>query len=321
MAGDVSIQNNQTICDPTPRWLWVSRAAMIVLGAVLILSGGVKALDLNLFVRQIQSYGLITQPLVTALLAWAITALECFLGTALLINYRPRPVLNLTLLLLAGFTLLTLYAGIRGSVEDCGCFGALVKRTPFQAAAEDGVLLLLAVVARRGATYFAHTLSLLRGIVVVAVALVGAALPIFSGVPSALLGAPQDGAREVWADLRVDGVQGVDLTKEAHLVVLMSAGCQHCQEAVPELAMLMEELDGQPISLIGLGQDSAEALQGFVDEWAPPYPVGRIDPDPFWTLLGDASLPRIILVRSGRTLGVWDGPVPAADEITQLLAE
>jgi hypothetical protein len=300
---------------------------MVFLGAVLILSGGIKALDLNLFVRQIQSYGLITQPVMTALVAWTITTVECLLGTALIINYRPRQALNLTLLLLVAFTLLTLYAAIGGSVEDCGCFGALVKRTPIQAAIEDGVLLFLTliarwgIIARRGVPTSAKTWPLPRVIIVVAATLSGATLPFFSGVPSALLGDQGDGAREIWADLQVAGVDGIALNMDTHLVVLMSASCQHCQEAVPELAMLMDELESQPLSMVGLGQDSAEALQGFIDEWAPPYPIGRVDPDAFWTLLGDADLPRIFLVKAGRTLGVWDGAVPAANEITQLLSQ
>lgn len=321
MAGNVSVQNNQSISHSPPRWLWFSRVAMVFLGAVLILSGGIKALDLNLFVRQIQSYGLITQPVMTALVAWTITTVECLLGTALVINYRPRQALNLTLLLLVAFTLLTLYAAIRGNVEDCGCFGALVKRTPMQAAAEDGVLLFLAAFARRGVSAFANRSTPLRVIFVVAVAIAAASLPFFSGVPTALLGDIGEGGDELWANLQVEGANGVALNKGVHLVVLMSASCHHCQEAVPELAMLMDELDAQSLSFIGLGQDSAEALQGFIDEWMPPYPIGRIDADAFWTLLGDAELPRMILVKAGRTVGVWDGAVPAAHEITQLLSQ
>lgn len=327
MAADLSIQKNKIIGDSTLRWGRVSRTAMVFLGVVLILSGGIKALDLNLFVHQIQSYGLITQPVITALAAWAITTVECLLGTALLVNYRPRQALNLTLLLLTAFTLLTLSAAIRGSVEDCGCFGALVKRTPLQAVIEDGVLLFFTLIARwgliarQGAQTSAKTWPSLRVIFVVAAALSGATLPFFSGVPSALLGDQGEGAREIWADLQVAGVDGIALNKDTHLVVLMSASCQHCQEAVPELAMLMDELKSQPLLFVGLGQDNSEALQDFIAEWAPPYPIGRIAPDAFWTLLGDADLPRIFLVKAGRTLNVWDGAVPTANEITQLLSQ
>jgi hypothetical protein len=84
--------------------------------------------------------------------------------------------------------------------------------------------------------------------------------------------------------------------------------------------MLMDELQSQSISVVGLGQDGLEDVRGFVDQWAPPYPIGRIDSAIFWTLLADAELPRIFLVNGGRMVGLWDGVVPTADEVLQLLS-
>ena len=292
---------------------------MVFLGAVLILSGGVKALDLNLFVRQIQSYGLITHPQLTALAAWVMTSLECFLGAALLVNYRPRQAIGLTFALLTAFTLLTLYAVFQGGVEDCGCFGALVKRTPLQATVEDGILLSLCLIAWKGGPAGSSRPVGPRALVVCSMAVMAAIVPFYSGLPSALL---RDGSPEsagIWTELQVEGIEGLDLGKDTHLVVLMSVGCQHCQEAVPELVMLMDELQEQPLTVVGLGQDSLEDVRGFVAEWAPPYPIGRIESGIFWTLLEEAELPRIFLVKEGGAVGVWDTVIPTADEILQLL--
>jgi hypothetical protein len=292
---------------------------MALLGSVLILSGGVKALDLNLFVHQIQSYGLFSQPQLTALAAWALTTLECFLGAALFFNYRPRLVLNLTLLLLTAFTLLTLYAAFWGGVEECGCFGTLVKRSPMQAAAEDGVLLLLCLVARRGGRVGRSRWARMPALAVGGLTLIGAMLPFFSGAPATLLMDRSSQGGTIWTDLKVQGLDGADLSKGTHLVVLLSAGCQHCQESVPEVAMLMDELKSQTLTVVGLGQDSAAELEAFSAEWAPPYPIGRIASEAFWALLEDAQLPRIMLVEGGVTIGVWDQAVPSADEVLALL--
>jgi uncharacterized membrane protein YphA (DoxX/SURF4 family) len=294
---------------------------MVFLGAVLILSGGVKALDLNLFVRQIQSYGLLTHPQLTALAAWVVTSLECFLGAALLINYRPRQTVGLAFALLVAFTLLTLYALFKGGVEDCGCFGALVQRTPLQAVFEDGILLLLCLIAWKGAPVGSVKPVGVRGLAVFSVVVMAAIVPFYSGLPSALM---RDGSPEsagIWTELQVEGIEGLDFGKDTHLVVLMSVECQHCQEAVPELAMLMDELQEQPLTVVGLGQDSLEDVRGFVAEWAPPYPIGRIESGIFWTLLAEAKLPRIFLVSGGGAVGVWDTVIPTADEILQLLPQ
>jgi uncharacterized membrane protein len=292
---------------------------MLILGAVLVLSGGLKALDLNLFVHQIQSYGLPIQPQLTALIAWAITALEFFLGAALLLNHRPRLALNLTLLLLVAFTLLTLYAAALGSVEDCGCFGALFKRTPIQAAAEDGVLLILCVIARRGIRASASRRAWLGAFATCGFTLIGVMLPFFSGVPSALLTAGPAKGGNIWADVDVQGLDGVNLGKNTLFVVLMSTGCQHCQEAVPEVALLMDTLQSQPLSVVALAQDSDEDLQAFIAEWAPPYPIGRIDGETFWALLEDAELPRFLLVEAGQIIRIWDGALPTAEEVIAIL--
>jgi hypothetical protein len=294
---------------------------MLFLGAVLILSGGVKALDLNLFVRQIQSYGLLTHPQLTALAAWGVTSLECFLGAALLVNYRPRQITGLTFALLTAFTLLTLYALFKGDVEDCGCFGALVKRTPLQATVEDGILLLLCLIAWKGAPVGSIKPVGVRALAVFSVAVMAAIVPFFSGLPSALLMNRSSESAGIWTELQVEGIEGLDFHKDTHLVVLMSVGCQHCQDAVPELAMLMDELQEQPLTIVGLGQDSLEDVRGFVAEWAPPYPIGRIDSDIFWTLLAEAELPRIFLISGGGAVGVWDTVIPTADEILQRLPQ
>jgi uncharacterized membrane protein len=316
MTGKASISTKPSI---SQRRLWVSRVSMALLGGVLVLSGGIKALDLNLFVHQVQSYGLFTQPQLTALTAWVITTLECFLGAALLCNYRPRPVLNLTLLLLVVFTFLTLYAALQGSVEDCGCFGALVKRTPGQAAMEDGVLLILCVIAKRGIPTGSGPGAWWRALIAIGLSLFGALLPFFSGVPAALLAGTPSQSGTIWAELKVEGVDGVDLGTGTHLVVLMSVSCQHCQEAVPELGMLMDTLPSRTLSIVALGQDSVEDQQAFIAEWDPPYPIGRIAGEAFWTLLEDGELPRIMLVEAGQTIGVWDHTLPTAQEIIALL--
>jgi hypothetical protein len=144
-------------------------------------------------------------------------------------------------------------------------------------------------------------------------------LPFFSGAPATLLMDKVSQGGAIWTDLKVQGLDGVDLSKDTHLVVLLSTGCQHCQDSVPEVAMLMDELKSRTLTVVGLGQDSVAELEAFSAEWAPPYPIGRIPSEAFWTLLEDAQLPRIMLIEAGVTIGVWDHAVPSADEVLALL--
>jgi hypothetical protein len=175
------------------------------------------------------------------------------------------------------------------------------------------------VIAKRGIRPNARRGAWPGALVTCCFALTGVILPFFSGVPSALLTAGPDRGGTIWADLRVEGLEGAELGRNTHFVVLMSAGCRHCQEAVPEVAMLMDSLQSQPISVIALAQDSDEDLQAFTADWAPPYPIGRIDGEVFWTLLEDAELPRFFLVKAGHTIRVWDVAVPTTEEVITAL--
>ncbi|MEJ2639267.1 MAG: hypothetical protein P8010_06800, partial [Desulfosarcinaceae bacterium] len=92
-------------------------------------------------------------------------------------------------------------------------------------------------------------------------------------------------------------------------------------QAVPEEALLRDGHQARSLTVVGLTQDSVEDLQAFIAEWAPPYPIGRIDGEAFWTLLEDAELPRIFLVKAGQTIRVWDQAVPSAEAVIGSLSQ
>ncbi len=142
---------------------WLDRLGWLggaVLGLVLIVAAGLKALDPAGFgeeiARQKVQLGL---PLQLATLAALL--IEVGLGAALIVNLRRRPVMIAATLLVGFFLFLTGRAAWReahGVVDDrgsCGCFGALVERTPREAFAQDLLLLVpalaLAWIGRPGA--------------------------------------------------------------------------------------------------------------------------------------------------------------------------
>lgn len=118
-----------------------------VLGLVLLVAAGLKALDPAGFgeeiARQNVALGL---PLELATLAALLV--EVGLGAALLLNLRRLPVMIAATLLVVFFLVLTgrgAWREAHGVVDDsgsCGCFGALVDRTPREAFVQDLWLLL-----------------------------------------------------------------------------------------------------------------------------------------------------------------------------------
>jgi hypothetical protein len=85
---------------------WRERFARLpaaVVRAVLIVAAVSKMADPLRFAGQLRGYGLVDLPQILALLAWALIAVECTLGAALIVSYRQRTASMLTALLLLAF--------------------------------------------------------------------------------------------------------------------------------------------------------------------------------------------------------------------------
>jgi len=71
-----------------------------------------------------------------------LCAFEIILGVALLVNYKRPTVIVSLLAMIVFFTFLTFYSAYFNKVTDCGCFGTVIKLTPWQSFGKDIALLL-----------------------------------------------------------------------------------------------------------------------------------------------------------------------------------
>lgn len=71
-----------------------------------------------------------------------LCVLEVVLGFAILIGWKPKPVLWITLITILFFTFLTWYSAVYNKVTDCGCFGDFIKLTPWTSFFKDVFLLI-----------------------------------------------------------------------------------------------------------------------------------------------------------------------------------
>jgi hypothetical protein len=288
------------------------RIAGRLLGLVLLGAGLVKAADPGTFAQEISDYGILTNPILVAMLAYTLVIVECGLGAALLVNLRPRIALALTTLLLVVFLSAIGWAWATGATDTCGCFGPW-KRTPRQAFVEDVVFLAIVPWAWWGRR-FTHAptntaklafvgLAVAAGILVPALASMTAAAPGSSGVVGS----------DVFRTLEVADLP-VGLATGEHLVLLMSTKCPHCQEAVPEVNALVD--DQRLPRLVGIAVEDRVERGLFREDYKASYPIGQISVDALRSLL-DKEFPRLFLVRDGRIVAVWNQKIPSADEILQ----
>lgn len=126
----------------------------IFVGVLFTLSGLIKVNDIRGFGYKLEEYfevfykhsGLpfheVFGPWSVAL-AGGIAIFETALALFLLIGYARRFTAWSLLLMIVFFTFLTGYSALTRAVSDCGCFGDVIKFTPWQSFGKDVLLLIL----------------------------------------------------------------------------------------------------------------------------------------------------------------------------------
>lgn len=108
----------------------------LVLGGLFVYAGVVKVLDPLDFAQNIRNYRLVGQSL-SFIAAVVLPWLEILAGVALAAGIWKRASALIISGLLVFFILLTLVTIARGLDVDCGCFGALSRRSGFGVVLED----------------------------------------------------------------------------------------------------------------------------------------------------------------------------------------
>jgi uncharacterized membrane protein YphA (DoxX/SURF4 family) len=108
----------------------------LVLGCLFIYAGVVKVLDPLDFAQNIRNYRLVGQSL-SFIAAVVLPWLEILAGVALAAGIWKRASALIISGLLVFFILLTLVTMARGLDVDCGCFGALSRKSGFGVILED----------------------------------------------------------------------------------------------------------------------------------------------------------------------------------------
>lgn len=129
----------------------ISRILSIIVGIVFLSSGLIKVLDVSAFQSLIVQYGL----QFFQYLAPLIILLEILLGIALVLGLFQRTTAIVSICVLLVFTGAYSYGYFVNSVEDCGCFGSLIKSTPAMTYIRNVVLMaMLIVIAHLDETIF-----------------------------------------------------------------------------------------------------------------------------------------------------------------------
>jgi uncharacterized membrane protein YphA (DoxX/SURF4 family) len=285
-----------------------------IVGLVLLVSGLQKAFEIDLFIRQIHDYEIITNPLLIIFCAWGIIAFECCLGAALTVNFRPKVSVPLGVLIFLVFIAATGYAWATGVTDDCGCFGSWIERTPREAMLEDLVLLAALMAAWRWNRSFKNWSFFKKEFVVAIAFLTGLSLPLTAGplldrINTAITGPSKEG----FEHFVLDNFSQKDLSVGKHIVIILSTDCSHCRAEMDSLNMIAE--DKELPEVIAVCMNNRKQREDFEFEFEPAFEIFQIPDDDFWRLLGDGEIPRTVLINDGMVVKKWDFAAPDIAEL------
>ena len=303
-----------------------AQVGRILIGLVFLVAGATKVWDPVLFFWEAVLYpGVLLRlnrelSMAMGQAALVMGPLECVMGVALVVNWRPRPVLAATTVLLAFFTGISYFAWLHNVDANCGCFGTLLERGPGEAAVEDAVMLGVVLFAwwkRRPSDGLMWPWGryAVRG--AVALALVVGGIRFF---PEA--GRLESSDLQEGTSLKGLDVQGedVDLGRGDYLVQLFSPKCGRCAASVPHMNGLLE-IPGLPriVALSNLPVES-DPVQHYRWRLKPRYTIGAITRRDFVRLTWERDYPRLVYLRDGMVRRIWEAnEFPDREELEALI--
>jgi hypothetical protein len=314
------MKNSESVSPVKSLPYWLTRSLMVVMGLVLVIAALPKATDMGLFLRQLRDYGFTSDPWILLTLAWALVTVEFVLGAALLADLKPRLTFPLTLLLLLIFLGVDIFAWVTGATEDCGCFGAWFERTPGEAVLETFILLIITLTAWFGLRQSQTRHRLHKTVMLLTGLIAGLALPPIFGIPlSPSSASPWESIETTLIQMNFQDHEQSPFKEGSHVILVFDTECSHCRENFEEMNSL-SEVEGIP-PITALCTNDEDLRNRFQEEFRPNFPLHPIDEDPFWRLLGDGDIPRVILITDRRVKGVWDVEIPSATDVIEVLGE
>lgn len=301
-----------------------ARIGEILIGTVFVIAGLSKIWEPVLFFWEALPYtGFLALQLDTsfrvAQIALLLAPVECGLGLALLLRWRPRPVIVCTALLLGFFTVLTFLAWRGGLGGNCGCFGTLIERGPQEAMVEDVVMLVVLLFAGWGTRALGARTSALSSIVVLGATVLALGIGCLRFFPEAHRIEGTD--LQVGIGLGAMEVRGVDvdLGRGDYLLEVFTPRCARCRTSVSRLNQMTDQEDMPQIVALTAYEKDSKAMTDFEASLEPRYAIGTVSIRDFSRLGWRHRFPRFAYVRDGVVQAVWDYPeFPSLDRIRAL---
>ena len=300
--------------------------ARMVMGLVFLVAGAAKVWVPVQFYWEAMSY---LELLETNREMWPELArmmllmgpIECGIGLALLSNWQPRYLLPVATAAMVVFVAITFYNWQQGANVDCGCFGALVDRSPGEAVVEDGIMLVLLLVAWRWGTGSLPSHWPPAGRVVKLGTIATLLVLAVRFYPEA--DRVENSDLKAGVELTGIGLDGVDvnLGEGEYLVELFNPNCARCKKAVPKLNRYAQSADIPAVVALSVYAQDSEDLKRFREQMKPKFDIATISTSDWKRLTWNHGWPRMAYVRDGVVERVWEHfEMPTMKQLKRLIA-
>lgn len=277
------------------------------LGLVFILSAVAKLAGADNFELYVFSLGAFSLG-ASFVIARLVIALELFLGVWLMLNTHPKLSIKLAAAVLAGFSAFLVVMIIKGSKDNCHCFGDLVDFTPVQSLIKNAVLLGIAVLSLKVKPFNIPYKNLIVSLVAIA------------SLATVFIISPPDNFRyseyaidgfnqEVFDKAVADGQIDAALAEGDDVICFFSFGCEFCHMTAKKLSVMLSrgDFEGSAVNVLIAGKYDdfdAEAAAFFADSQLPYDSIDTLSAASFLRIT-NGHYPVVIHTLDGHLLQQW----------------
>ncbi len=274
----------------------IALLAQVVIGVVFILSAYSKFIAPGIVEIILVDHGIAHSRETAAVLVRVLIGLEFGIGFMFLQPFSIKQIaIPVASLFLIGFTLYLLYSGfILKDTQNCGCFGVMIKMSPFESIIKNVVLMILIGTVYKTKTLEKKNYILPPIVLVIAVAAVFLANPV------------KDPSKFVFSRYTdFIGKGRVDLSYGDKIVAVFNLECDHCQETARELAELQRHDRNFPEVYVLFFKEAENTPETFDKMTNSNFPYTMISAKEFFDLIG-VSPPRLYWLHKGQIKEYWD---------------
>jgi thiol-disulfide isomerase/thioredoxin len=274
----------------------------VLLGLVFIVSAILKIVDMDRFEIYIYSYHFFSLNF-SFLVARSAIILELVLGVGLISHTLHKLYWWGSMAMLAGYSLLLIYALILGRTDSCHCFGDFLQLDPKQSLIKNGVLMLLFLLIYKMESWKTPFRWL---ILILAVMASGIAVFVISPPDNYTSNYdPDHNLQTELFDTMLDDapLDSLNLREGKQVVCFFSTSCDYCQMAARKLS-LMQRFYGFPeenITYLFVGDE--EGIEDFYEQSESARYRDVLYPDVTRLLKAvDGNMPTIVFMENGEVV-------------------